>query len=300
MNAVGMFDVLDSIRYMIFALNLQYKSGYTEFDLMDLSEKVKQICKIGMSDVSYWKNTKVDFQKINEYCHIIELKLAEGDVICVYDMVNYELWNAVRDILEVLFTRSADELKKAFWEENQEGLKRRYPEISERIEGSCESRKDIGIRSYGLRGKVVYRKEKTMEYDLFSTYNPYEFAMCAIIATEVLKYDNIYIWGSSSGFEIDGILFACEFDFKNIEIFITDLDEFKHVLQNTRRKGDILRQNIEWKFDATIDMLINSINLREKNNSYIYVNTFCDESDIKETAKLREFINENSVRSNLK
>ncbi len=294
MDVIKIYDAVEKLRTYIYLFNEHYMRQRAEMTMNGslLSSYVKRLCDMGMSDAAYWDNVGIDFRTM--YGQVEELERAETqkDFVYIYDKTNYEIWEIVKNICEVLFGQYADTLKSYIWENNQEALKIRFPEVWKQLKAIPEKESCQCVRSYGLRGKVVYRKNAGEEFDLYSGYN---LAGLKIIrAIDYERYNKICVWGCNGGFESREMALLLEFANLDIEIYVTDLNEFKQVLLNTRRKGVLLDDLIHWKFNFREEDFINSFDMDKRDKTYIYVCKCGGNS-----AMLKEFIHKNSLNSNV-
>lgn len=217
------------------------------------------------------------------------------DYTTVYDILNGAILPNIIKLLCQIFQQYKDEISKHFWSENKAALEERYPEVKEKIEHLSEDER-IGVREYGSRGKVVYKKNGEMEYDLYSAYHPIDAGERMTEMIFAVRYCKIYMWGCNGGFEVNGFIhdFSCE----NVvvEIYVKDLCEFACILRNTKRKGAILNSKIHWHFETGLkEFLRDFLTDKEKEMNYLYVSGFCDE----DRRTIKEFVVNHSINSNV-
>ncbi len=286
-----MWQNIDGVFNQINLFNLRYAKQqiiYTDA----LTEHIKKLYESGMSDTLYWRHTNVNFPLFCKLAENIQEKEREKDFVSVYDIVNFELWKEIKYVAGVFFDRNIEELTAYFWNINSETLKQDYPMIVQHMENIQIEDVNESSRSYGIRGRVVYRKKTDIEYDLYSGYNPVELGIRTEEIFDLKKYSKIYMWGYNGGFELNGIYITeCVAD---IEVYVTDLKEFKLILSNTLRMGVILPANIEYRFNVELKEFIENFNLCDKENSFIYV---CE--DYGDNLMLRQFIEDNHINSNI-
>lgn len=296
MNVIEMFNAAELIRMWVFVFNIKYQRQEISIFHGAVSS-LRDIYQIGISDKDYWNNTGVKLEIINELADELANAILESNWVYVYDKINVDITYLLKSIFEVLFTKNAVLLENWIWEENRAALKERYPAIEKQLEKIADDdEKDKQfVRSYGLRGKVVCRKNKRMEYDLYSSYDP---AMIGVQIEQKLgleNYEKLYVWGFNGGYEYTNEYVMQSGGKAPMEIYVTNLAEFKRILQHTYRKGCILSPNVEWKFNFTLKDFLNHIDLSEKDNSFIYVTEYSKE----ELPYIRNFINKNSLNSNI-
>lgn len=292
MDVIKIYDAVEKLRAYIGLFNEHYMRQTAVMNDTLLSSYVKRLCDIGMSDAVYWDNSGIDFRTMYGQVKEIERAETQKDFVYIYDKINYELWEMVKNICEILFGQYADTLKSYIWEINQEALKIRFPEIWKQLEAITEKELCKCVRSYGLRGKVVYRENAGEEFDLYSGYN--SDGLKIIRAIDYERYSKICVWGCNGGFEASEMVRLLEFADLEIEIYVTDLNEFKQVLLNTRRKRMLLNDLIHWKFNFREEDFISSFDMDKRDKAYIYV-CKCG----KNSAMLKEFIHKNSLNSNV-
>lgn len=287
-----MYNITHKIRQVIHVFNENYWIQNVAIDIDYLSSNIEKMCNIGMADVVYWEGKKIDFQMAYSLMKEIESAVEERDFVRIYDMLNFELWQMIKRVFEVLFDKNAELLGDYFAKENYAALQKRFPEILKEIDRLEEKKQYKCVRSYGLRGKVIYRKSGNLEFDLYSAYNMMGLKKFRGINFE--KYSKIYIWGCNGGTEIDEITTARYFEHMELEIFVTNLYELKQILANYYRKGALLAPQIEWKFNAKEKDLIKDFDMQKKEASYIYI---CDPTE--KLSLLKEFICTNALSSNV-
>ncbi len=285
------------MRNYICEFNQCYEMQGIGWDASYLLLHLDKIYTIGISDIAYWEDTNVDFRIIRELMVDLEPAFGANDLVYLYDKLNYEIWKEIRKILEVLFKKNDIELKSFFWSENEKALKMRYPQVLEKFELLDEVGQGGYVRQYGLRGKVVYRKTINGEYDLFSGYAPFAMGRKVRDNFNLDKYNRLYIWEFDGAFEIDEIMHAADdegLDTK-IVIAVTDINEFRHILLNTKRNSMILHPNVEFVFDIRILEFLKKIDLNRRDNVYVlYIGR-----NEKEIQILEDFMKENCINSNI-
>lgn len=294
MDVIKMYRAVDQMRDYIWIFNLNYGKQNLKIYACMLPF-VNEICEIGLSDTLYWKNTEVDFRVVYDQIDNMKKAVEDEDIVYIYDKLNFEIRWFIKSIFEVLFKKSAKELRSLFWSENREALQKRYPEILKKIEEFNNEENESCIRDYGLRGNVIFRKNSNVEYDLYSTYSPGEVGVYTMINSDLKKYNKIYIWGFNGGYEISGGLFCFEDKRVEVEIYVTNLIEFKHILLNVPRKGMLLNPDVKWKFNICIEDFLKNIDLQKKQESYIYVTEYVDDG----LTILKKFIYKYSLNSNI-
>lgn len=297
LNEIEMFNAAEQMRRCVFSFNINYQRQEISISAEAVS-LLRDIYQAGMSDKDYWNNTGINLEIINELTGELERAILESNWVYVYDKLNVDIAFLLKTIFEVLFTRSAVLLENWIWEENRVALRERYPIIEKQLEKMADDyEKDKQfVRSYGLRGKVVCRQKERMEYDLYSSYDP---AMVGVQIEQKLgleKYEKLYVWGFNGGYECTNQYVMQMHRKTPMEIYVVNLTEFKRILQHTYRKGFILSPVVEWKFNFTLQDFFNHIDLSEKDDSYIYVTEYSKE----ELPYIREFINRNSLNSNIR
>lgn len=292
MNVIKMYCAVDRIRNYIWFFNQQYRRQ-NKIDVSYVIADIQEVRRIGEEDILYWEKTEVDFQMLYHQEDKLKKAVQAKDFVFVYDQLNYELRNMTQIIFDVLFAKSSIELGQYFWSENRNALKIRYPEVLKQLE-MIDDKKE-SIRSYGTRGKVVYRTEENREYDLYSAYNPIESGLLMAEGIDLCKYNKLYVWGFNGGFEIDGISYSLDGNRMDFEVFITDLSEFRQILLSTPRKCLLLNPDVKWHFNAGIMEFVNGIDLQKKESSYIY----SAKSQGNDVNLLKEFICKYSLNSNI-
>lgn len=288
-----MWQNVNGVYNFINDFNFDYKEQKI-LNITLLISYIQDIYEIGMSDVSYWNGTKADFLKLREQGEALQKAEKANDFVRIFDILISSLWGAIRYVAEALLDKDATVLRTYFWDINKEALKENYPMILEDIKAIKIEKEQQYYRPYGIRGRVVYKVEKNAECDLYSGYNPIGLGMQRAEIINLRKYRKIYIWGDNAGFEIDGIVQPTEGKI-DIEVYITDLMEFKSVLLNTPRRGVLLHPNIKFKFNMDLKALIESFDLQRANESYIYV----WDNNSEDLNILRQFISNNSINSNI-
>ena len=274
-----------------------FNSGFKEQSMLDMDlliSYIQNMYEIGMTDAAYWQDTEVDFPIIRECVERVHKAGISDDYTEIYDIVNYDLSRRIRCVADVIFDKDIVELQTYFWNINKNALKMRYPETLEDIEKIPMEREQQCFRSYGIRGRVVYRTEKENECDLYSGYNPIGLSRRMMEMINVRKYKKIYIWGSNTGFEANGIVQPAEGKIE-VTIYIDNLAEFKQVLLNTSRTGVLLYPDIKYRFHMGLRDLIENFDLQKKDDSYIYVCV----SGGEDVSILRQFICNNLINSNI-
>lgn len=296
LNAIEMFNVAEQMRTCVFLFNTKYHRQEINHSQEAVS-LLRDIYQIGMSDKDYWNNTGIKLEIIDELAVELARAILEKNWVYVYDKLNVDVTHLLIAIFETLFTKSAVLLENWIWEENRAALRERYPAIEKQLEKMIDDyEKDKPfIRSYGLRGKVVCRKKERMEYDLFSSYDPAMVGMQIEQKLELENYDKLYVWGFNGGFELTNPYVMHRHEETPMEIYVGDLTEFKRILRHSYRKGFILSPVVEWKFNYTLRDFFNHIDLAQKDNSYIYLTEYSEE----ELPYIRDFINKNSLKSNI-
>ncbi len=301
MDAVELYCAVEKIRVFTFSFNLQYKRQNVELEMDRLLPYIQEVYRIGMLDELYWKNTNVDFHELIRQKEELKSAIFSEDYVYVYDKLNYELWSSIKAILKVLLKKNYSDLSNFFWNWNRDALKIRYPEILMQMEMISEEKRYKYIRDYGLRGRVVYNIDADREYDLYSAYNPSEIASRIVETSYFEKCNKIYMWGYSGGFEVDGIMNAVEFKNKDlgIEIYVTDLNKFRQILNNTKRREALLHSHIDWRFNLNVRNFISDFSLNLKEESYIYLCDYVSEYNYKEMKLLKNFIQKYAINSNI-
>ena len=294
LDLIRMYNAADYMREYIWSFNLIYERQYND-KWKYLLPAMDELGAAGESDKAYWEDTKIDFCFWKNQVNDIEKALAMGDIVYIYDKLNFEIRWFIKCVLDVMFEKNFIDLQKWFWNENREAMKKRYPEVLEQIEKLDSKKNEQYIRDYGLRGKVIYRKHNNLEYDLYSGYSPVEVGNRIMRETEFKRYNYIYIWGFNGGYEIAGGDFCFERT-KKFEVYITDLFEFKQIIFNTMRKGILLDPNINWIFNKGLRDFFNSINKLNREETYIYVTENCLE---KELISIRKYVETNSINCNI-
>lgn len=294
MDAVEMYCATNWVRDYTMLYN--WRIGRQDFRLFEelLIPNIKKMYDIGVTDSSYWTDTDVDFKMLYTIKTDLERTIEEKDFVALYDLLNLKIWKIIQSIFNVLNSKSNRELKDFFWKENKGALKIRYPELLKQIEMIDEREADRFIRSYGTRGRVLYRSNENWEYDLYSAYSPIELGMQLIRTIDFEKCHKLYMWGVNGGFEVSGIKTKFVNSKVNIEIYIYDLIEFKRVLTNTLRRDLLLDSGVSWKYAIGVKDLLDNIDLEQRDRVYIYMTDFCRE----ESVKLEKFIREHSINSN--
>lgn len=295
-----MYCVADELRNIIFYFNLQYKNHILKINTNYLITTITSVYEIAATDELHWKETGINFSILKTIIREIERTLITRDLVCLYDIVNYKLWAIIKKIFEYLFEKYNEELQSYFWEENKEALRKRYPDLLEYLDHFNEYETDEGVRLYGLRGRVIYRKNNTMERDLYSSYNPIEICT-KVISKEINEcFDKIYVWGFN-GFEVDGLFNVANNGVKykdtTIEVIITNLKECKQILKNTRRKNWLLNDKITWRYNVKIEEVLKEIEeiLDDKVTIYFYINEISGD----DYEKMKIFLKKRMIRSNL-
>lgn len=296
MNEIEMFNVVEQMRTCVFLFNIKYQRQEISIPHEAVS-LLRDIYQIGISDKDYWNNTGVKLEIIDELAGELEKAILESNWVYVYDKLNSDITYFLKIVFEVLFKKNAVLLETWFWEENRAALRERYPAIEKQLEKMADDyEKDKQfVRSYGLRGRVVYRKNERVEYDLYSSYDP---AMVGAQIEQKLgleNYERLYVWGFNGGYEYTNQYVMQMHRKIPMEIYVANLTEFKRILQHTYRKGFILSPVVEWKFNFTLKEFLNHIDLSKKDDSYIYVTEYSKE----ELPYIRDFINKNALNSNI-
>lgn len=294
MDVIRMYGAVEQMRNYIWIFNLNY--GRQKWDIYrSLVPFAKEIWEAGISDLSYWKNTEVDPQKLYDLADGMEKAVESKDIVFLYDLLNYEIRHCITDIFTVLFEKDSEVLERWFWDENRKALKERYPEILDRIDNGSDGKDGQNVREYGLRGRVVFRKDGDAEADLYTAYNPGEIGIWMAQDRGFSKYGRIYVWGFDGAYELSGGRFYFDDGKTELELFVTDLTEFRQILMHTMRKGFLLNPDVNWNFDCSIGDFIKSIDLKKKEVSYIYITEYSE----KDMEKLKEFIDVNGLDSNI-
>ena len=286
-NVKKAFDYINSV-------DLFYKMGYVT-DISLLISYIKDIGDLGETDIHYWKNSNVRLVEIRRLEDELRNAGLANDFVSIYDIVNFELKRKLINISEVLFQVNGTELKKYFWNINQEALKIRYPNILVAMENIQLEEENKYSRPYGIRGKVVYKKNKDVEYDLYSGFNPIGLGIKMVEMIDINPYQNIYVWGCNGGYEINGLSIVSNEQKVGIEVYVTDLREFKEILSNTPRRGILLQSNIEYKFDIGLKEFLERVDLQKREETYIYVCESCKEN----LTILKKFVHDNFLNSNI-
>lgn len=294
MDVIKMYRAVEQMRDYIWIFNLNYgrQDLYIYACILPF---VNEICDIGLSDTLYWENSGIDFKVLYNQMDDIKRAVDDMDIVYIYDKINCEIRWFVKAVFEVLFEKSANELRCLFWSENKEALQQRYPEILKKIEEFDNEGNKLCIRDYGLRGNVIYRKKNNIEYDLYTAYSPGEVGAYTMLNSELKRYNKIYMWGFNGGYEVSGGCFVSRDKKIELEIYVTDLIEFKHILLNIPRKGMLLNPDVKWEFNICIEDFLKNIDLQKKKESFIYVTECVDDSLI----ALEKFIRKHSLNSNL-
>lgn len=292
LDSIGMYNVAHKIRQIIHIYNENYWMQTAYIDTNFLVMYMRQIYEIGTEDIAYWGTEEIGFQSIDDL--IVELQNADKsmDYVMIYDLLNFELWQMIKRVVEVLFKKNGKELCDYFATENEKAMKKRFPEVLRQIDTFGEGSQCEDVRDYGLRGRVVYRKKGSFEFDLYSAYNMVGLKRMRNI--DYAKDNLIYVWGCNGGFEINEIAIINTIDDIRLEINVTDLNEFSQILRNTYRGDALLNPRINWRFDLTEEELIKNFDLKNREKSYIYV---CDGAE--NTNLLKEFICANELDSNI-
>lgn len=291
-----MFCAIDVVKEFISNFNWEYQKNDIVFNdtvFNNLILYLRRVYEIGMLDSVYLKKAQIDFQVLYEQIQNIERAAADKDLVHLYDKLNCEIRVAIDNIGKILFEEAGEILKEWFWRENYEAVKQRYPKLAEQIE-EIDIKEQKYIREYGLRGKVIYRKSCSGEYDLYSFHSPSEVGIQTAYRSDLSKYDKIYVLGFDGGYEFSGKHYISGGKAK-IEIYIDDLIELKQILCNTLRKGLLLNPNINLKYNMEIKDFLNGIDLREKDKSYIYL-TKGFENGLKQ---IEEFVKNNFYNTNI-
>lgn len=287
-----MFCATDRMLIRILLFNMSYQKQEIGITIDSISP-LRDIYQIVVSDIDYWNDTGVVLETIDALTGKLESAILQSDWVYVYDKLNYEVAYLLRAVLKTLFDKSAPVLKNWIWEENKIALRERYPDIYKQLmEVDCNEEKRF-VRSYGLRGSVVYRKNEQIEYDLYSSYDPEAFG--ALVGQELglEKFKKWYILGFHGAYDCSGVYWRMRK--VNIEIYVVNIAEFKLILQNTLRKGFLLNPDVEWRFHLKLQDFFNNIDLSAKDDSYIYVTEYAKE----ELPYIREFIKKNALNSNI-
>lgn len=287
-----MYNTTHKIRQIIHLFNEKYWLQNAGVDTELLLIHIQAMCRIRAENPAYWEGVELDFQRAYALMEEIQSAVESEDFVQVYDIFNFELWQIVRRILEVLFSKNAELLRDYFVKENRAALQERFPEMLKQIDRLDEKSPCEYVRPYGLRGRVIYRKEGNMELDLYSAYNM--SGLKRLKGVDYGKYSRIYLWGCNGGTEINEITATSHFEHMELEVFVTDLYELKRILSNTYRRGMLLNPRINWNFNVREEDLIKGFDMQKKEVSYIYV---CDSA--KELSLLKEFICTNTLSSNI-
>ena len=296
MDVIRMYNALDQMRDYIWIFNLNYMKQ--KIDIYgSFIPFAAEIYSAGTSDLLYWKDSEIDFEKLCDYMEDIQKAIEAKDIVYIYDKLNYEIRYYINDFFKILFVKDSELLGKWFWEENRKALKERYPKIVELLDKGCNYnvKNEQYVRDYGFRGKVIYRKSNDIEYDLYSAYNPGESGICTAQGIGLSQYRTIYVWGFNGAYEISGSKFCFGEGNTDIKVFIKDSNEFKQILLHTLRKGFLLNPDVHLFFDSTVTHFLNSIALEKKEESYVYVTEYSG----KDMVLLKEFIDVNHLNSNI-
>lgn len=296
MEEIELYYAVEELRNYIYRFNFEYKRNDFEVDIKVLASYVQKVCDMKENEILRRMDKTVDVQTLQDSLQFIHKAVHAEDYVSIYDILNGELRTCVFIIGKTLYHNCAEKFCEYFWQKNREALKIRYPEMLALLERADNEDKSIGIRSYGQRGRVVYRRNEDREYDLYSAYIPFE---TEDYMTEIYggfeECSRIFMWGCNGGFEIDAILHKSNSEKQRIKVFVTDLTEFKYIMKNMQRSGDLLRPEITWNFCADLKELFRDVELEKREEVYIYVSRYYY-GDIK---TLKRFIVEHSLKNNL-
>lgn len=296
LSVIEMYSAAEQMRTYIFLFNIKYQRQEIRIDQEAVS-LLQDVYQAGLSDQDFWNNTGIDLEIINEFARELKGAIFEKNWVYIYDMLNVDITYLLKTIFEVLFTKSAGLLENWIWEENRAALRERYPAIADQLEKMHDDHENDKqyVRAYGLRGRVVCRKKGRMEYDLYSSYDPTMVGAQIEQKLGLENYEKLYIWGFNGGYEYINEYVMQRHWKTPMEIYIGNLAEFKRILQHTYRKGCILSPAVEWKFNCTLQDFFDHIDLSKRDVSYIYLTEYSEE----ELPFIREFINKNSLNSNI-
>lgn len=299
-NDIKIYFIADnvmSIRSWIYCYNLEYRKYQmgVESELEEMLLSFREVFEGKYESVFCLQFGKQYFETIQCDIDAVDKVAKAKDYTAAYDILNGTILLNTIKLLSLIFQQYRDGISKIFWKDNKAALEERYPGVVEKIEQLSKD-ESIGVREYGSRGKVVYKKNDEMEYDLYSAYQPFDVGerMTEMLLTE--DYYKIYMWGCNGGFELNGFMHEFWYENSIIEIYINDLREFACILRNTKRKGAILNSRIHWHFGTGVkDFLRDFLTDKEREKNYLYVSRFCDE----DRKTITEFVVNYSINSNV-
>ena len=289
MNIIETYEKIDSIRCFMVCYNLAVERDHRGIPLEYVQSSLEWLIYHNMQN-KFFESSRNECDYWRTYLDQAWQADRAKDYLYIYDFLG-ELKGFICKLLNTLWQNYADELSNYILQQNIAALSNRYLEISRRIEQLNVVNDLYGVREYGLRGKVVYLKQNEWEHDLYSEFNPGDFAMQVLKKYSLEKYRKIYMWLLGCDLDINAVWLWCEEYQITIEVYISRLEALNAVLHKTMRAAVLANERIHYHFECSIEEFLKDIDLAEE--SFMYAGAYS--LDTKEREKLEQYISRNSI-----
>ena len=240
-----------------------------------------------------------DKKKWSDQIKQINEAIDQKDYTYIYDCINGYIHIFTRRMLTKLFRNHRNMIEDHFWKDNIGALKKRYPDIANEIMKNESDNPRLKLREYGLRGKVLSVIDQIEEHDLYTEYDPVDFALQVTKNYCFREYKNIFIWILGCDFDINAINSMIEMIYMNnahLYVYVASTYVFSLFLHHTARIGILSESRIMYYFEKTVQNFLQDV--VKKNNTYVYIGAY-SLRDFNEINIIKDFVINNKIENNM-